>query len=382
MISEIIKKIKSCLPKNKKGYHVHEPTFDLDTIKHVKKCISSTFVSTKGEYLDKFSDNLKNYTQANHVLLTNSGTSALFLCLKLLDLKGTEILVPSMTFAATVNSIIYNDAIPHFIDCENNSLNIDVNKFEKYLNENCVIKNNNCINKKTKKYIKCLFVVHAYGIPADITNIHKVCKKYNIEIIEDGAGALGSFINNKHIGIQSRASILSFNGNKIVTTGMGGAILLRTKKDYLYLQHLLSTARVKHPWKVEHNTVGYNMRMSNINASLGYSQLLNIKKYLLNKKELYNSYKDIFLNDKYCYINEINKNIEPNHWVINIFLKDKYKKHQQDLIKELHKHKIFSRELWKPQHLSNQFKDFPKSNLTNSVNNWSKAISLPSSYYK
>ncbi len=382
MIDEVSEKIKKCLPNAKKKYQVHEPCFDRKSTQHVNKCINSNYVSSYGDYIDKFSNKLQKITNAKYVLLTNSGTSALFLALKLLNIEDTEVLVPTMTFVATVNSIIYNNAIPHFIDCEKDSLNIDINKLTSYMSENFIMKGNKCFNKKSKKYIKCIIGVHAYGMPMDSRGLKKICRQYNIESIEDAAGALGSFVSNKHVGTDCRASIISFNGNKIVTTGNGGAILLKNKKDFLLIKHLMSTARLQHPWKVQHDSIGYNMRMSNINASLGYENLCNLNKYLIKKRKLYQAYNNIFDNCKYCYIQHYQQKCSPNHWVTNLYLHDKYKKYHQSLIKNLHSLGLYVRELWTPQHLNEPFKKFPKSNVSNAVNNWKRVISLPSSYYK
>ncbi len=381
MYKDIINEIKNCLPKNQSDFVIHKPTFDIKSINDSRKCLLSSFVSTNGEYLDKFELKLKKLTNSKYVLLTSSGTSALFLSLKIHKVDMTEILVPSMTFAATINSILYNNAIPHFIDCEIDSPNIDINKLNSYLSNNFIVKNKICINKTTKKRVSCIMAVHAYGLPIDIDKLRKIAKKYYLEIIEDGAGALGSYYKDKHIGLTSRASTLSFNGNKIVTTGMGGAILLKNKSDYEYLKHIMSTARLQHKWKVEHDALGYNLRMANINAAIGYSQLCNLNKILTNKKKLFKLYAKAFRNNEYCFISNEYENSKPNHWVINLMLKDKYVKYQQSLLRHMHNNKLLLRELWKPQHLANYLKKYPKSDMSNTVKIWKKTISLPSCYY-
>ncbi len=380
--SSIIKKIKSCIPVSQQGHYIHEPSFSNVTMNDIKKCAQSRNVSTYGCYIEKFSSKLKEFTNANYILLTNTGTSALSMSIKLLDVSKTEIFVPSMTFAATVNAILYNNAYPHFIDCEQDSPNIDITKFKEYLSRNFIVKNGICLNKETKNKVSSIIVVHAYGIPVNVKALRKIIKKYNIEIIEDGAGALGSYYKNKHIGNESRASILSFNGNKIVTTGMGGAILLKKYKDYKNLSHLISTARLKHKWRVAHNGIGYNLRMANINAALGYNQLCDLRKTLSKKNKLYNKYKEIFYDNDYCFINKYSEDAKPNHWVINLILKKRFIKYHQDLLDRMHKSKLYLRELWKPQHMSLHLKKYPKSNLDNSINLWKRTISLPSSYYQ
>ena len=382
MYKNIIDKIKSCLPANRDEYVIHEPFFDNKSYNDSKKCLKSSFVSTQGHYLEKFELKLKDVTGSNHIILTNTGTAALFLSLKINDVSQTEVLVPSMTFVATVNAILYNNGIPHFIDCEEDSPNIDLEKLNQYLSDNFIVKNNGCFNRITKNRVSSIIVVHAYGLPVDIDKLRKITKKYKLEIIEDAAGALGSFYKGKHVGISSRSSILSFNGNKIVTTGMGGAILLKKYSDYKIIKHIISTARKIHKWKVEHDALGYNLRMANINASIGYNQLCNLKKTLSLKANLFSQYKNAFKDDKYCYINSYSRDSIPNNWVINLMLKDDYIKNHQELLNQLYKNKLYLRELWKPQHLSKYLKKYPRSDLKNTIKIWKKTISLPSCYYK
>ena len=382
MIDDIINKIKSCLPANYKQLHIHEPSFEKKDADKVKKCIESTFVSTKGKYIDSFTKRLVKITGCKNILLTSSGTSALFLSLKTIDVDCCEVLVPSMTFVATANSVVDAFGIPNFIDSSEKSLNICPIKLEKYLKEIAIYKNKVCINKVTGRIIKALIVVHAYGEPADMITITNLTKKYNIQIVEDSAGALGSYAHGKHVGLRSRFSIFSFNGNKIITTGMGGAILFKNKNDYESIKHLIGTARISHDWKVEHDRSGYNLRMANINAALGDGQIMRIKNTLKNKNILYKKYKNAFHDNEYCFLHEYNDMTQPNHWITNLYLKNKYKRYHQILIKALHKENIMVRELWKPQHMNKMYRNMPRSSIVNALKHWRTGISLPSSYYK
>lgn len=382
MYESIINNIKKCLPSKVQNYAVHEPKLSQKVKKEVEKCIQSTYVSSSGNYINKLSSYLKEMTGAKYILLTTSGTSALFCALNEVGIQDREVIVPSMTFVATANSVIYAGGSPVFLDSSEESLNIDEDVLQKYLDDNYKILNGKCVNNKTKKIIKCIVVVHTYGTAANISAICKIAKKYKIEVIEDAAGALGSYICNKHVGTISRMGILSFNGNKIITTGMGGALIIKNKHDYESISHKISTARVKHDWKVEHNMLGYNLRMANINAALGYGQITDLDQILIKKKKLYESYCNIFENDKYCYIKKSAKETNNNNWVTNLYLKDKYKIKHQPLIKSLHKNNLMVRELWKPMHLLPMFKNFPRSKMINSIKSWKTGFSLPSSYYK
>jgi len=379
-IKNIYNKIKLCLEKDRSEYHVHEP-INLDRSRNnLLKCIKSGFVSTRGDFIDKFSTEIKKITKSKYVLLTNTGTSSLFISLYQLKINDTEVLVPSMTFAATCNSIKYLGGYPHFIDCEENYPNIDSHKLEEYLNKNCILKNGRCINKKTKKVISTLIVVHAFGYPADVLSIKKICNKYNIAIIEDAAGGLGSYLNNQHLGTFTRIGILSFNGNKIVTSGMGGALLIKYKKDFNFLSHLIGTARKLHPWRIDHNMVGYNLKMANINASLGYSQIIHLNSILMKKRRLHKLYSST-LDDHNCKIMNSSAS-KPNYWINNLILEKKYKDDKIPLIEKLHRDKIFVREIWKPQHLLSMHRTCPHMNMENTVDLWKRTISLPSSYLK
>ncbi len=379
-INRLADNIKSLLEPFGKKHNVHEPYFDKNSIGNIKKCIESSYVSTSGQYVTDFKKKLSLIIGSPRVVLTSSGTASLHLALNVIGIEGKEVLLPSMTFVATTNSIKYNLGIPHFIDVEKENVNIDPVKLEKYLKLISVIKNNRCYNKSTKKEIKCLILVHAFGHPADIDKIQKLCKMYCLEIVEDAAGALGSRLRNKHVGTFGRFGIISFNGNKIITTGMGGAIICKNNSDYKKIMHLSSTARIQHPWKIEHNQIGYNYRMANLNASLGVSQLKSLNKFIKNKKKLHLMYLKLSKDNDLFDILE-NSNGNSNYWLNNLILKPQYKKFKVKLIKRLHKNNIFVRELWTPQHILPMYKKCEYSNLDNTIDLWQRTISLPSSFY-
>ena len=209
---KIIKSLIECLRNKDKSHHA--PNFKGNEKKYLNRCIDNTFVSTVGEFVDKFEKKLAIYTKSKFVVATNSGSSALHLILDYYGLgEGDEVLVPSFTFVATVNPIIYCGATPNFVDIELNTLGICPEKLEQYLKKISIKKNNYTFNKKTKKRIKALIAVHVHGFPCEIDKIKKICKKYNIILIEDAAEALGSFYKKKHVGTFGDAAILSFNGN-------------------------------------------------------------------------------------------------------------------------------------------------------------------------
>ncbi len=359
--------------------HVHEPCIPSNTIKHLNECIKSTYLSTEGTFLDKFRHELQKFTGAKYIVLTNTGTSAIQVALNIVNSSQKEILVPSMTFVASINAIIYNNGIPHLIDCEKNRINIDCAALEIYLSKITRVKNNRCFNKNTGREIVGIVLVHGYGYSVNFSFIKNICKKYHLQIIEDAAACLGSFYRDKHLGTLGRMGIISFNGNKIITTGMGGALICKTSSDYRLAKHLVSTAKTQPSHKYVHDQIGYNYRMANINAACGYAQLLKIKKILHEKYKLHKMYIKLISNHSFCDLIESMPYEKPNYWINNIITSSSNKSLKNNLVRRLHSRGIYVRELWTPQHLMKMFKNYPRMKLTNSLDIWERTISLPSS---
>ena len=250
MIEKIDKLIKYLdLRRNnlgKKSLPLHEPDVDLNDQKELIKTLKSGYVSSVGQDILKFEKKLSNITNSKFIIPTINGTSALHIALKVIGVRsGNEVLVPSLSFVAPANAILYNNAIPHFVDSEINHFGIDTKKLETYLEKNTYIKKNLCFNKKTNKIIKALILVHVFGHPARIKETLAICRRYKIKVVEDAAEALGSKYAGKHVGTFGDVGILSFNGNKIVTTGVGGAIITNSAKLAKHSKHLTTTAKKK-----------------------------------------------------------------------------------------------------------------------------------------
>ena len=378
-LNNFVDDVHALLKKTNISHQVHEPSIPQSTFKYLSDCVKSTYLSSEGKYLQKFETGLQKMTGSNKILLTNTGTSALQVALKIIGIEQKEVLVPSMTFVATTNAIIYNNGIPHFIDCEQDKLNIDHRLLEDYLKKITRMRNNKCINKITNKEIVGIIVVHSYGYPANFDAIKNICKKYHLQILEDAAAALGSYYKDKHLGTLGRMGVISFNGNKIITTGMGGALICKTTSDYKVAKHLISTAKTPPSHKYLHDTIGFNFRMANINAASGYSQLLNIREILRKKVELRKMYFDLISTYDFCDLLESTSNEKPNYWINNIVISAKNKSYKDQLVKKFHKKRIYVRELWTPQHRLKMFKNYPRMDLTNSIDIWKRTISLPSS---
>ena len=376
--NKILKTVKNLIKKKSKK--LHEPIFEGNEKKYLIKCIDSGYVSYKGEFVNKFERKISNYTNSKFAIATMNGTSSLHLLLKIFKIDSKhEVILPSISFVAAANSIIYCNAMPNFVDSEINTLGIDPVKLRNYLLRNTKIKNKPCINKKTGKIIKVVIAVHVLGIPCQIIKLKKVCKEFNLILIEDAAGAIGSFYKKKHLGLFGDAGIISFNGNKTITCGGGGVILTNNKKIATSAKHLSTTAKVKNTWEYIHDEVGYNYRMTNVNAAIGYAQLMNISNILKSKRKNYLAYKNKLGNEKLFTVFDEPEQSKSNYWLVTLLLKKPNAKLRNEIINHLHKNGYEARPIWKPIHKLSMFKKSPKDNLSMTEKIYNSVINLPSS---
>ena len=383
---EIIFNIKKTLNFNKilNNHQLHEPLIEKADLAPIKKSIDSGFVSSIGKHIELFKRKIQDLTKCKNIVLTSSGSTALHVTLEAMGInKNHEVLVPNFNYIASANSVLMSGASPHFVDIEEKTLGIDVKKLDKYLKINTFQKNNFCVNKKTKKKIQLCIALHTYGYPCDITNLKKILDKRNIVLIEDSAEAIGSFVNKKHLGTFGFAGIFSFNGNKIITSGGGGAIVSSNKKFIQKCEKLSTTAKAKHKYLFFHDELGYNYRMPNLNAALGYAQILKLKNILNSKRILNKKYKENFKDSKYLKIFSGKNNFQYNNWLNVAILKNKYSKLRNQIILECIKNKLNVRPGWTLMHQIKYLKKYPKMNLSNSISLFNKLICLPSSphYY-
>ena len=378
-VSQVINVIKKKI-NLKKNIPLHEPTFEKIDYKLISSCIKSNFVSTAGKYVSKFEEKLKKYTNSKFVIATINGTSALHVCLRVLNVnQNDEILMPSLTFVGTANAIKYCGATPNFVEICKEDFGIDHFKLENYLKKTTIIRDGICKNKFTNKTIKALICVHIFGNACKIDKIISICKVYKIKVIEDAAEAIGSYYKKKHLGTLADFGILSFNGNKTITTGGGGAILTSNKKMYKRCFKLVNVAKENHPYEYFYKEVGYNYRMPSINAALGVSQLKNINTLINKKRKLYLFYKKTFNNINGIKILSENSDNTSNYWLQTLILKGKYKKFKNQIIKNLIKNNFTCRPLWIPMHKLKHFKSCPKDNLSITNLLYRSCINLPSS---
>lgn len=364
----------------KKNIGLHEPSFNKKDLDNVKKCVQSTYVSTSGKFIQKFEKKIKEITKSKYVISTNSGTSALHIALKCVGVAdNTNVIVSPLTFVASVNSIRYNNSDPIFLDCEKNNFSLCPIILREFLTKQTYRSKRGIYFKKNKKKISAILVTHVFGSSAKIDQLLKISKEFDIPLVEDSAESLGCYYNKTHLGNFGKIGILSFNGNKIVTTGAGGAILTNSKKLYNNCLHLVRVAKKNHLWEFNHDQVGYNYRISNLSASLGCSQLNRLNIILKKKKNLQNKYKKLFIKNRYFTFVDFNKidKFKSNYWLNGIILKKKSKKAK--ILNYLNNKGFYCRPAWKLLCDLKPFKKYYRYRIKNAYDLERSLIFLPSS---
>lgn len=355
---------------------LHEPRFRGNEKKYLSQCIDSTFVSSVGIFVNKFEDAIAKYTGSKYAIATVNGTSALHTSLLLVNVqKEDEVITQSLSFIATANAISYIGAKPIFLDVDKKTLGLSHKALKRFLDENTYIEKKQCINKKTGKTIKACVPMHTFGHPCKIDKIVQICKDYHIEVVEDAAESLGSYYKGKHTGTFGKVSAISFNGNKIITSGGGGVILTNDEKIAKRAKHLTTTAKVPHPYEYIHDEIGFNYRMPNLNAALLLAQLEQLNFFLEEKKKLTEKYKKFFKSQNIKFINEP-KNCKSNYWLNAIILENHTQK--EKFIEQTNKNAIMTRPIWKLLNQLDIYKDCQCDDLTNSKYLEQHIINIPS----
>lgn len=364
----------------KKKAVLHQPLFSGNEQKYVKECIESTFVSSVGNYVNRFETEISNYTGAKHAVAVVNGTAALQIALLLAGVKPTdEVMIPTLTFVATANAVRYCKAEPHFVDCELSTLGMDPKALRTHLEETTEQRSGYCINRNTGNTISAMIPVHIFGHPCDLEGLSAVAKDYNIILIEDAAESFGSTYHGKHTGTIGSLGTLSFNGNKTITSGGGGAILMNDPELAKRAKHLTTTAKLPHSWEYDHDEVGFNYRMPNINAALGCAQLEQLPEFLASKRKLYERYKEIFQN-----ISNIKLFSEPdgsksNYWLQTLLLDESVTKKRDEILNASNNVGLMVRPVWNLLHKLIPYKNCPISKLSVAESLERRIINLPSS---
>ena len=377
MYKSVVAFIKTLYP-NEDPVPLHAPRFIGNEKKYINECIDTTYVSYVGKFVPEFEQIIKDFTGAKHAIATANGTLALHTTLILAGVaRDDEVLTQTLTFVATANAISYTGAKCIFIDSNKETLGMCPQKLEEFLSTHCIIKDDGfTYNKKTNKKISACVPVHVFGHSVKIEEIVKVCDRYNITVIEDAAESLGSYYKLKHTGLFGKMGVLSFNGNKIITTGGGGVII--TDDDQLAKRafHITKTAKVAHPWEFIHDEIGYNYRLSNLNAAVGCAQMECINKFLKNKRELSIIYKKFLNGVGIDFVSEP-KNSKSNYWLNTIVLKDRLER--DAFLKETNNNGVMTRPVWRLMNKLSMYKDCEATSLETAQWLEDRIANIPSS---
>ena len=359
---------------------LHEPSFEGNEWNYLKECLDSTYVSSVGKFVDKFEADLAIYTGAKYAITVINGTAALHIALLLAGVEPKdEVLIPALTFVATANAVTYCNATPHFVDSEEKTLGVDAPKLRNYLEHNTTQKNGNCVNNKSGNVIRALVPMHTFGHPSNLSELVALADEYNLVLIEDAAESLGSFYKGKHTGTFGLMGVLSFNGNKTITTGGGGAILTNNETIARRAKHLTTTAKLPHKWEFIHDEIGFNYRMPNINAALGCAQLEQLSLKLASKRKLHDLYKDSF--SKFEEIELFNEpaDTSSNYWLQAILISKEFEYLRDEILSETNNAGYMTRPVWGLLNELTQFENCPSMNLDGARDLAKRVINIPSS---
>jgi perosamine synthetase len=374
----IVDKIREIYNEPSEFIPLHAPVFMGNEKKYLNECIDSTFVSSVGKFVDQFEEMMAHYTGAKHAVVCVNGTNALQLALQLVGVeRNDEVITQALTFIATANAISYCGADPVFLDVDKETMGLSPIAVENWLKNNAVIKDGVCYSKTTKRRIKACVPMHTFGHPVKLDELIEVCDKYNIDIVEDAAESLGSYYKKKHTGTFSKVGILSFNGNKTITTGGGGMLLFNSEEYAIHAKHITTQAKIPHQWEFSHDEIGYNFRMPNINAALGVAQIEKLDQIIQNKRETAELYKDFFQ------ARGIKFQLEPtdsksNFWLNAIIMKDK--EERDHFLKYSNEKGVMTRPIWRLMNKLDMFKNCQSGDLTNAEWLEKRVVNIPSSY--
>lgn len=382
IIENILKAIKLVVPRKTDHIALHEPDFSGNEWSYVKECLDTGWVSSAGGFVDRFEKMLAEYTGLKYAVVVVNGTAALHICLKLAGVQpNDEVFVPALTFIATANAVSYCGAIPHFVDSEEKTLGLDPYKLADYLEEIADLSGDGCFNKQTGRRIKAVVPMHTFGHPVDLDPLVELCLKYKLELLEDAAESLGSMYKGRHTGNFGILSALSFNGNKIITTGGGGAVLTNDFTLARMAKHVTTTAKLPHKWAFVHDMVGYNYRMPNINAALGCAQMERLPEYIVKKRALTDQYCRAFKGVKGVKFFKETDFARSNYWLNALLLEKEYAHLRDPLLALTNENGIMTRPAWTLMFRQPMYDDCPKMDLSVAEGIEKRLINIPSSVF-
>ena len=376
MFEDVVKFIRSQF-NTQDFIPLHAPVFKGNEKKYVLDTIDSTFVSSVGEYVNRFEKMICDYTNAKYAIATTNGTAALHLALVINDVKQDDLVITQpLSFIATCNAISYVNAKPVFVDVDKHTLSLSAEKLKSFLEEQTVIKGKECFHKQTGKRIKACVPMHTFGQAAEIDVIAELCNKHNIVLIEDAAESLGTIYKGKQTGTFGLCGTYSFNGNKTITCGGGGMIVTNDERLAKTAKHLSTQAKVAHRWNFEHDSIAYNYRLPNINAALACAQMEQLETFIAAKRKLAEAYKKFFAATHYTFISE-QENVRSNYWLNAILLNDEIER--DAFLTYTNDNNVMTRPCWMLMNKLQMFKDAPSGNLDNAEWIESRLVNIPSS---
>lgn len=376
MINSLVEFIRDTY-KTKDFIALHEPSFEGNEISYVTEAINSTYVSSVGKFVDEFEKGVERYTGSLGAVSTVNGTAALHTAMYVAGVKpGEAVITQALTFVATCNAIHHMGAQPVFVDVSKNTMGLSPKALELFLEENAVLSTDGSYLKSSKKRIRAVIPMHTYGHPVELDEIVAICKKWKLVLIEDAAESLGSFYKGRHTGTFGDFGAISFNGNKVITTGGGGMVLCASQNLKQTVKHVTTTAKVAHSYEFFHDAAGFNYRMPNLNAALGVGQLEVLDSHLRKKRELAMHYKAFFAGSVYTFFDEP-VGTKSNFWLNTLVCPSLG--YRNELIEKANMLGVMMRPVWQPMHKLPVFKHCLKGELSNTEWFEARLVNIPSS---
>mgnify|MGYP002682542850 FL=1 len=358
---------------------LHEPHFGGNEKRYLEDCIDSTFVSSVGKYVDRFEEMIREFTGAKCAVATVNGTAALHIALLLAGVQRNDLVITQpLTFIATCNAISYCGAEPVFIDIDRRNLGLSADALEAWLAANSVLEGESCYHIGSRQRLAACVPMHTFGHPCQIDRIVEICERYHIPVVEDSAESIGSYYKGRHTGTFGKLGVLSFNGNKTITTGGGGMIITNDDELGKLAKHITTTAKVPHPWEFVHDMTGYNYRLPNVNAALGCAQMEQLPETLANKRETARLYQEFFASlDGITYVSEP-RDCVSNYW-LNVILFSNLEA-RNVFLQQSNASKVMTRPAWTLMNKLAMFSKAISGDLEISEDIESRLVNIPSSF--
>lgn len=356
---------------------LHAPVFNGNEKQYVLDTLESTFVSSVGKYVDDFERKIEAYTGTARAVATVNGTAALSVALYLAGVKrGDLVVTQALTFVATCNALYHLGAEPVFTDVSSVSLGLCPAALDNWLTDNAELTDQGCVHRKTRQVVRAVVPMHTFGHPVELDELIAVCDKWHIILVEDAAESLGSFYKGKHTGTLGDFGALSFNGNKIITTGGGGMVFCRTPEAGVRAKHVTTTAKVPHPYEFYHDEPGFNYRMPNLNAALGCGQMEYLNSFLQQKRVLAQHYEAFFAGSEFKFVKEP-EYAQSNYWLNAVICENLDSR--DEILAQMNEAKVMARPIWKLMHRLPMFENAMRDDLKNSEIIEACLVNLPSS---